>query len=111
MGAFNTLITEVSCGNCGRPYEGRIQFKFGNTWQFNYQIGDTLGWGGNDQGIAHLAKVKVWGTLESPDTCTYCGYPNPEEWDIFMENDVIKSVEAKENVDDYLAVNDDYITL
>lgn len=57
MGFFNTLITETTCPNCGAKSEIRIQYKYGNTRQLHYSMGDGITWGGNDIGNPALTKV------------------------------------------------------
>lgn len=96
MGAFNTLTTELQCQNCTMGFDARIQFKFGDKWQYEYLIGDKIKWGGNDEGIHDLKNVKVYGILEN-DVCTTCGHKNPEVFDIYLSHDVIKEVRAMPN--------------
>jgi len=71
MGLFNTLLVAISCPDCGGWHEARIQFKFGDTWQFEYSMGDTIKWGGNDIGSADFLRVKVYGIIEST-ICPFC---------------------------------------
>ena len=99
MGAFNELIENVQCPNCRIFYEGKIQFKYGDTWQLEYRIGDKLKWGGNDIGKAAITKVRVYGILES-DKCPACGKKNSNyEFDIFVENGVLTGVAIMEDYD------------
>jgi hypothetical protein len=62
MSSFNILITQVVCPNCGAKQQVRIQFKFGNTWQLQYKLGDKISWGGND---AHLPSESPAGDSEA----------------------------------------------
>ncbi|QEH41133.1 hypothetical protein [Chitinophaga sp. XS-30] len=108
MGSFNILLAEIPCTSCGNKYEGKIQFKFGNTWQLRYRIGDVVKWGGNDIGVPGLLKVKVYGILES-DICPVCNQINKgNEFDIFLEQDVIKSVSVLEDLPSYFANEGNY---
>lgn len=100
MGAYNTLTTDICCQNCHRMYNAKVQFKFGDTWQFEYKVGDKIVRGGNDIGMKDLPKVKVYGVVEAA-ACPYCGYFNEEEYDINIEKDVIKSVTPMSNLQDY----------
>lgn len=103
MGSFNTLISEVQCPNCNNVYEGRIQFKYGDTWQFIYKLGDKITWGGNDIGIPGSTKVKAYGTLEN-DTCSICHQNNfNNEFDIYIENDIIMTTQKMRNINDYFS--------
>ena len=40
----------------------RIQFKFGDCWLFEYVMGDTLRWGGNDHGRPGIRHAAVYGS-------------------------------------------------
>ena len=50
MSAFNVLQTRVTCPCCGNAQQADIQFRYGDTWQHTYVVGDRLRWGGNDVG-------------------------------------------------------------
>lgn len=89
MGAFNILHTTIKCINCGNDFKGKVQFKFGNTWQFNYQVGDTVRWGGNDVGESDKPIVEVYGIAEN-SICPNCGYVNDEEFDIAIIDNIIQ---------------------
>jgi len=111
MSSFNILIAEIRCPDCSKDHEARIQFKFGNTWQLKYRIGDTIKWGGNDIGSPDLKKVKVYGIIEST-TCPFCNRDNiAEEYDIFIKENVIINVSAIESIKDYLDGNGEYVVL
>ena len=111
MSSFNVLITKIQCPECGMELEARIQFKFGNTWQLRYKIGDTIKWGGNDIGSSDLKKVKVYGIIEST-TCPFCSKDSiAEEYDIFIKENVIVNVSPIKNTQDYLTGNGEYIVL
>jgi hypothetical protein len=111
MSSFNILITEITCPNCGEKSKARIQFKFGNTWQLEYRIRDTITWGGNDIGDPNLSKVKVYGIIES-SVCPFCKRSSiPEEYDIIIEDDVIINFSPIENIQDYIDGNGEYIPL
>ena len=100
MGAFNTLIVDLKCESCKANYFGRIQFKFGDKWQYEYRIYDQVKWGGNDEGIPKLPGVKVYGVLEN-ETCLNCGHKNNEEYDLYFSYDIIKEVGVMSNMSDY----------
>jgi len=108
MGAFNILLTEISCSNCHTKYQGRIQFKFGSTWQNEYYIGDKVKWGGNDIGTPNISKVKVYGILED-EKCPNCKQKNEnKEFDIIVEADKISKVKILKDTRDYLANEGNY---
>jgi hypothetical protein len=88
MGAFNTVIAEVVCPKCRKWSEFQIQFKYGNTWQHAYRIGEKLQWGGNDIGLPGKNKVKVE-SIGGP--CPQCGI-DAIEFDVIVEADIITGV-------------------
>lgn len=102
MGNYNALTTMVKCSECGNIYEGKIQFRYGDTRQHSYHIGDKLAWGGNDVGRPGAKHVKVYGILEN-DLCNVCGKQcTPNEFDIDVRGDIIQSVERLSSLEDYM---------
>lgn len=61
MGSFNTLTTETICPVCNHIVVFDIQFKYGDTWQHHFKLGQKITWGGNDIGIPNKKKVLVEG--------------------------------------------------
>ncbi|WP_346320605.1 hypothetical protein [Chitinophaga sp. YIM B06452] len=100
MGAFNILEAMVVCINCGHTYEGRIQYKFGNTFQYHYKIGDKIRWGGNDKGIPGLARVRAYGIVET--ICPNCLEDTENLYDVIIEKDVITGINKMVDMSDYL---------
>jgi hypothetical protein len=99
MSAVNHLHIEHVDPKDGIKRNCIVQFKFGDTWETNYRLGDKLAWGGNDNGEPGKRRVVVHGVTGSCDTSGVL----PEDWFIFIENDVIKSVEPDDgryNFDD-----------
>ena len=88
MSAFNTIEASTSCPNCGRDADFRVQFKYGNTWQYSYRLGDRLRWGGNDVGIPGRKRVLVEG-VGGP--CPHCGADNLD-FDVVIESDKVVGV-------------------
>lgn len=70
MGAFNMVYDNLKCPICGQVELFEIQFKFGDCWQNEYKIGDTIEWGGNDKGIPGCEEVIVQ-AIGGP--CPNCG--------------------------------------
>jgi hypothetical protein len=89
MGAFNTLVAETTCPSCGKKAIFEIQFKFGDTWQYHYTIGEKLRWGGNDKGFPNLPNAKIEG-VGGP--CPYCK-EDCMDFDISLKYDEISGVE------------------
>lgn len=86
MSAFNILICEQRCANCGQAVEARLQFKYGDTWQLEYRIGDRLSWGGNAIGRPNMRSVVL---NAAADNCPQCKYDISEDFEIFLEDDTI----------------------
>jgi hypothetical protein len=59
MSAFNILKAVCICPICGKSELFSIQFKYGSTWQYEYKIGETLRWGGNQIGVQTNKPVQV----------------------------------------------------
>ena len=91
MGAFNTMVAKLTCPHCGQRSAFELQFKFGDTWQYQYKVGDRLRWGGNDHGTAGLPCVFV----EAIGDCAACG-AEYLEFEIRVEDDVLIEVFAVE---------------
>lgn len=93
MGAFNTLLVrQVPCPKCGHKQDWRIQFKYGDCWQYECQLGETLAWGGNDNGKNVGGKVRTDGIAE--EKCRYCSVEEVEAF-IYLEDNQIKKVELR----------------
>jgi hypothetical protein len=89
MAAFNVLHATVPCPNCGTTVDLELQFRYGDTWQHLYKVGDRVRWGGNDVGTPGRRRVLVE-AIGGP--CPRCGSDNLD-FTIVIENDVIQSVE------------------
>lgn len=85
-----------------------IQFKFGDTWQNQYLIGDLIRWGGADIGMPGLDKVKVYGISEL-DKCPSCQQPIFDEYEIIVEKDIIKYINPIFNLEDYDSNDGNYV--
>ena len=88
MSAFNVLVADCNCPICRQDVPFEIQFKYGNTWQHTYSIGDKIKWGGNDYGEPGHRKVIVEG-IGGP--CRECGADNIE-FDMILECDSIAEI-------------------
>ena len=94
MSAFNLVEGEALCPKCNRTAEFDVQFKYGNTWQYSYRLGDRLKWGGNDIGSPRRKRVLVEG-IGGP--CPYCGADNLD-FDIMVEDDKLIGIEPVQGV-------------
>jgi hypothetical protein len=89
MGAYNIVRASVRCPNCGHTSEQAIQFKFGDTRLYEYTIGDTLRWGGNDIGRPGIRKVAVAGASEECPVCR----ARELDFSVIIERDIVVAVE------------------
>jgi hypothetical protein len=89
MSAFNTVRAKVECPNCHQRVEQGIQFKYGDTWQIEYALGDEIRWGGNDIGLRGAGRVTVHGGGEGCPSCHVIG----ADYVVVIEHDVLISVE------------------
>jgi hypothetical protein len=90
MSAYNTVVLPVGevCPRCGSLIKRRVQFKYGDTWQLEYAVGDRISWGGNDVGVpATLVKV-----LGYPENCPVCGYDLGGVFDVIVGSGIIEDV-------------------
>jgi hypothetical protein len=89
VGLFNVLDTTARCARCGAP-AGRIQFRYGLTWQLEYSLGDRVRWGGgrSDVGEPGHGRVVVVGIGEG---CAACGNDDERYFDIEVRDDVFVS--------------------
>ena len=88
MGAYNTLVMRSKCSNCDQETDISIQFKFGSTWNYKYLLNDEIIWGANDKGIKGMKRVVLDGVSEDCNKCN-----ETADYLIYIENDIIKSVE------------------
>jgi hypothetical protein len=110
MAAFNTVerVDEV-CPRCTRHITRAVQFKFGDTWQHVYKIGDHVDWGGNDVGEEGRQLVTVHGY---PEPCPVCGHvPEGLSYDVIIQSDVIRDVRPSERAGEYAKEGRDWIVL
>ncbi len=87
MGAFNTLEARAECPVCKKIGSFRIQFKYGDTWQYLYHLGDEIRWGGNDFGHRSL-RVRIEGISEKCPNC----HTKWIEMDIMSEENILCEV-------------------
>jgi predicted RNA-binding Zn-ribbon protein involved in translation (DUF1610 family) len=105
MGAFNT-VTLSNCPSCGHDVRFVIQFKFGDTYQRAYSVGDELKWGGNDIGPSNTSHVVVDGVAETP--CPSCG---SEDFYLHVERDRLVKVEVANGRYDFVKEQKTFIVL
>ncbi len=80
MGMFNTVTAPISCGYCHTMQSQPIQFKYGRTYQIEYQLGDLLDW------RSRLVVGRFWPGIVIvrgiADDCNFCHHygKNNQEW-------------------------------
>lgn len=89
MGAFNTLKADIRCPVCSKDGVFEVQFKYGDTWQHEYHLGDHLRWGGNDVGDRsdRVARVEAIG-----GPCPHCS-TDYLTFTVIVEDNVLTRVE------------------
>ncbi|WP_406693785.1 hypothetical protein V5E97_22380 [Singulisphaera sp. Ch08] len=92
MGAFNTVRSEQRCASCGQLSAFQIQYKYGELWQYEYQIGDSIAWSTkykrSDVGKSGRPQVVVEGIAEHCPLCRAEG----GEFEVWFANDQIIEV-------------------
>jgi hypothetical protein len=88
MGAFNILVAETNCPNCGKLAKFEAQFKYGDTWQHRYSLGQQLKWGGNDIGYPGCKRVLIE-AVGGP--CPHC-QKDDLDFDLLLESDRLVSI-------------------
>jgi hypothetical protein len=106
MSAFNTVIVPWTDPKSGNTEDLRIQFKFGDTWQHEYRIGDKLLWGGNDVGPRDAKYVVVDGALEGEA-------PNGinEDFEVHVRDGIIERALPASGNFDFVSADENYIVL
>jgi len=109
MSAFNIVWTMAICPSCEQRVRIGIQFKYGDTWQHEYEVSQELRWGGNDIGEPGKKRVVLDGVAGTP--CPSCTYD--EEWNFYVivENDRIVRVEPATGKYDFAKTGRTYIVL
>jgi len=87
MAAFNTVsVARLSpCPRCGHSGQIHVQFAYGDTWQYEYRLGDQVRWGGNDVG-RQQKRVEV---LAYPEACPKCGLDIAGDYVLSIDHNVI----------------------
>lgn len=109
MGAFNTVIAPAACPSCGCEVPTVVQFKYGNTNQLVYRIGDTIGWAGNDIGRPGRSSVVVDGIAETP--CPKCGHSGPRDFYVYIQADRIVAVRESTGEHDFSILGQTFIEI
>ncbi len=106
MSAFNIVNVSWINDKTGRKEELRIQFKFGDTWQYEYHVGDKIRWGGNDIGPKDAKYVVVDGVLEDESSEGI-----PEDFEVYIRDGAIEKVVPASGGFDFVSSPENYIVL
>lgn len=110
MSAYNEVvgIETEQCPRCQSIIQRPVQFKYGDSWQHQYSVGDRIKWGGNDIGEpGHLLVV----VLGYPGECPVCGYVPDCTYDVWIKEDSIDSVQPSDGAYDYFSTGRTYFVV
>lgn len=109
MGAFNRVLIPMFCCECKSTTVTAVQFKYGDTWQCEYNIGDRIRWGGNDVGTPGLHHVVVDGVLEA---CPNCHNEHlPGDYYVFIVDNKIVDVVESTGEYDFASAKTNYLII
>jgi hypothetical protein len=100
MAAYNEVVRteEEVCPRCNSKIHRTVQFKYGDSWQHHYVVGDKLDWGGNDIGEPGHKVVVVAGY---PSGCPVCGHTPDMTYDVTLRDDVLSEVRPSDGTYEY----------
>lgn len=101
MSAFNTIKCHAACPFCGNFQIWTVQYKYGDCWQYEYEIGDKINWNGNDNGENIGGSLRTEGIAE--ERCQKCGKDDIDAEIHLFDNMLKKVVLTKKplNLDGY----------
>ena len=110
MSACNEVIrvAEEVCPRCGSKIHRSVQFKYGDTWQHCFVVGDRIDWGGNDIGEPGHKLVVVLGY---PGECPVCGHVPDRTYDVSIRDDIIEDVRPSDGTYDYVGSRRTYFVI
>ena len=92
MALYNILKAEMCCPSCDKELLQDIQFQYGDTYQHEYRVGDSILWSSsepnNDWGCSTDGYVVVEGLGKKCSSCVGC-FP---VFDIYIKKNVIEKV-------------------
>jgi len=86
MYRYNTLIAETYCPCCHEKITLKVQFHYGEVWDYIYNVNDELRWGNGCGEIPEAGLVVIDAVSEECEVCD-----ESEDYLIFVENNTIKS--------------------
>ncbi len=109
MSAYNIVHTTAACSRCGTAVPASVQFKFGDTSQCNYAVGDAVRWGGNDNGKPTSGLVAVDGVAAL--SCGACGKAEERDFYVWIDNNKIVRVAESDGTIDFIREGKTYVTV
>ena len=91
---YNTLLVESVCPYCYERTTLKIQFQYGEVWDYIYSINDEIRWGSENTGAPGMKLVVLDGAAEECEACE-----ETADYLIIVENDIIKSI--RQNYGEY----------
>lgn len=82
MARYNIVFVPWRDESTGEPFDIKVRFRYGDVWQYEYEMGDALLWGDNDIGAADIKYVVVDGELEGKPP--YANFP--EQFEVHIVN-------------------------
>jgi hypothetical protein len=107
VGAYNTVTFDWKDTATNEVRSLRAQFKYGDTWQDEYRVGDVLRWGGNDIGDRFARRVVVDAVVDAPASSESV----PTEFEIHIVNGTIDKVVPASGKFDFVAAQNNFIVL
>ena len=107
MSAFNTVVVPWKDPATSEELELKVQFKYGDVWQYLYQIGDSLRWGGNDTGRPGAIRVVVDGCLEGEIPVPGV----PEDFEVHIVDNKIDRVVPATGAFDFVNAHETFFVL
>lgn len=107
MGAFNVVKIHEGCEKCGKTIEQKIQFKYGEVWQHEYNLGDELIWGANNIGDPRFTQVVVDGAGEDCPNCQSSG----KDYEVWVTNGKISDVRRATGKYDFVKTHGYFILI
>ena len=107
MGAYNTVTFNWNDPTTNEVRSLRAQFKYGDTWQDEYRVGDVLKWGGNDIGDRTAKRVVVDAVLDDSTPPVHV----PTDFEVHILNGAIEKVVPASGQFDFVAAQTHFIVL
>jgi hypothetical protein len=108
MGAFNTLTFDWTDKQSNQKYKLVLQFKYAENWQYDYKLGDVLKWNDHlpyNDGDKAAKEVLVEAIVEDETLPKEI----PEDFEIFIKDNVIVDAWPLEDKKKYFNLNNHYL--